>query len=120
MEWIEKEKSSNSHAERGVEVRVSTVRSKPKKATSFTFYNNAHLKVTKNEYIVCAMLGNRIYFKESNDLKGYKLSGKKNLKTISKVFRVGLLPEKTNGCYLLEFDHKDGLYYVDLINKFYS
>lgn len=46
--------------------------------STFRFRNNSYLRITKNDFIEFAVTDSRIYFRESNNKDGFKLTSKSN------------------------------------------
>lgn len=46
--------------------------------SAFRFRNNSYLRITKNDFIEFAVTDSRIYFRESNNKDGFKLTSKSN------------------------------------------
>ena len=83
------------------------------------FRKNSIYKIISNEeYVVIAKDGNKIYFKEANRIRGFKLG---NWTPNVKCFKVMLskfpLREEDLGEYNLEFDTNLGLHYICLNRK---
>jgi hypothetical protein len=89
---------------------------KGRKRSSIRFRNSCFLRITKNNYVVIAMTGARIYFKQSNPTEGYSLSmassdGK------SKTIKMTRDLSKHIGDYELFWDSEHELNYIDLNKK---
>lgn len=120
MEWFGKEKSQNRTEFDGEVVLHTERRSKTdKNMLLFKFRKNSIHKIAVDcEYVVIARDGNRIYFKESDKTRGFKV-GDYCMNT--KSFKVDMtrfpIPEKYLGEYNLEFDSKLGLHFICLDRK---
>ena len=108
--WIGKENSN-----RGISTDVSismNKNGKNKMQTHFRFRNNCFLRFTKNNYVEFAVTGARIYFRESNQKNGYRLTCKsKDGKACS--FKTGKDLSKIVGDYELLWDGNEKLNYID-------
>lgn len=120
MEWFGKEKSQN-RTEFDSEVVLHTEkRSKNNKSMLlFKFRKNSIHKIAVDcQYIVIAKDDNKIYFKESDKNRGFKIN---DYCMNTKSFKVDLskftIPEECFGEYNLEFDSKLGLHYICLSRK---
>lgn len=83
---------------------------------SFRFRNNSFLRFTKTDFMEFAATGTRIYFRESNEKNGFKLSTPSNdgkNKTVKTVVNL----DKFIGDYELLWDSKERLNYIDLNKK---
>lgn len=96
------------------DVSISLV-GKTKKQVSITFRNNADKKITNSGYITMAVLGERMYFKEANDVLGYYLSdsGKSNKFVCIRNKSVEDFAATHSGDYWLQYDKDRRLYFVD-------
>ena len=108
--WIGKENSN-----RGISTDVSismNKNGKNKMQAHFRFRNNCFLRFTKNNYVEFAVTGARIYFRESNQKNGYRLTCKsKDGKACS--FKTGKDLSKIVGDYELLWDCNEKLNYID-------
>lgn len=93
---------------------------------AFRFYENAHKKICANsEYMVYAIdeSTQRIYFKESNAIEGYKVSNTnfRNSEITSKTVSAAVSDiDFWNGCigdYNLLYDRNEKLYYIEYSKK---
>lgn len=115
MEWIENDKAQNRTQFDG-EVVISLEKGE---RLLFKFRKNSIYKIISNEeYVVIAKDGNKIYFREANRMRGFKLG---NWTPNVKCFKVMLgkfpLREEDLGEYNLEFDTNLGLHYICLNRK---
>lgn len=122
LNWIKKTKirvATKGYAD--VTINVSHDNGKNKDVTCITFRNNSHLKITKNEHIVIAIDGTRLYFKQDNPEDGYKLScfskerSTCHVKIDSKFVPVTKGVE--TGSYYLQWDKYLGCHFIDVRNK---
>ena len=121
MEWFGKEKTMN-RTEFDGEVVLHYERrtqSDEKKMLLFKFRKNSIHKIAPDcQYIVVARDDNKIYFKESDKLRGFKLGDYcMNTKAFKIDMRKFPLREDDFGEYNLEFDTKLGLHYICLARK---
>lgn len=83
---------------------------------AFRFRNNSFLRFTKNDFMEFAVTGSRIYFRESNEKNGFKLSSpsqdgrNKSIKTVINL-------DKFIGDYELLWDSLNRLNYIDISKK---
>ena len=120
MEWLEKDKSQN-RTEFDGEVVLNTERrtNSDKRMLLFKFRKNSIHKIAVDcQYVVIAKDGNKIYFKESDKKRGFKIG---NYCMNTKSFKVDLrkfpIDDEYFGEYNLEFDTKLGLHYICLNRK---
>ena len=78
--------------------------------TWFFFKNNCQYKLTNNGYVVFARENDRIYFKGSNEVEGFKL-------TCATRFKASVELSEYIGGYSLLFDESMSLYYIDLTKR---
>lgn len=107
MEWIGKSKSRGFGVK---EVSITMQKAKERKQTSFRFGNNCFLRISKSGYIVFALVGNRIYFKESTDKVGYRLTARTNEAVC---FKTNVQLDNFVGDYDLKWDSKERLNYIE-------
>ena len=89
-------------------------------SVAITFYNETENFVTgnKSEYMVVAILKDRMYFKVSNAAEGYKVSGSKDHAGKRIQISANVCPalvrfvEVNEGEYPLKFDPDRGLHYI--------
>ena len=89
-------------------------------SVAITFYNDTESFVTgnKSEYMVVAILKDRMYFKVSNAAEGYKISGSKDHVGKRIQMSANVCPalarfvEVNEGEYPLKFDPDRGLHYI--------
>lgn len=101
------------------EVRLSTVMKGTQGAhVAIYFFNKVEKYISKTEYIKVQPVRNRLYFMEAGINDGYKIS-RKSSKSSKRVLlgRNKLNIDKEEGCYNLEFDNYNKLYYIDYLNK---
>jgi len=115
MKFIEKERTVSK-------ADVSVYPQKNGNGVSFTFRNGAAMIMTKSGYIVVAMVGDKLYFKESTSDRGYKVTKKNQVKVESRYcyisnndLRSWALTRK--GDYRLHLDSKEKLYYIDTAER---
>ena len=85
---------------------------------SFTFYNNGADQISRSNYLVFAIDDdrNRIYFKESDDKDGYKISCHDSKNTATKIVQATYnnLPSCfVNQHFKLKFDEVYKLYFIE-------
>jgi hypothetical protein len=111
--WIEK----NHYASKGMKGADLTITNSCKEAKkekiSFRFRNGTYKKITQTNYIVFSIIPNRIYFKESDANKGFKLTGYGKYNDSCSFQVAGNYPT-LEGSYTIEYDKKEGLYFIDL------
>ena len=88
----------------------------------FAFKNNAHLKITKNEHVVLANEGTRIYFKEGDPTEGFKVTSFNKTKTNCSIRICDEVVKAIGtripfGDYRLQYDTVLKLYYIDGLNR---
>lgn len=103
-----------------VALRVYKAKDRKNSSVSIAFHNDTETFVTgsKSEYIVVAVLKDRMYFKVSNASEGYKLSCSKD--HVGKRIQISsnVCPalmrfvENNEGEYPLKFDPDRGLHYI--------
>lgn len=103
-----------------VVLRVYKSKDRKNSSVSIAFYNDTETFVTggKSEYIVVAILKDRIYFKVSNASEGYKISvskghvGKRIQISANVCPALARFVEVNEGEYPLKFDPDRGLHYI--------
>lgn len=115
MEWIVKKHVRTRATMIKNDIVVRTIGQHGIKKTTISFYNNSHLKISQSLYIVCALSGNRLYFKQESMQNGYKLSASGN--NVKRFVMPQAGEQFGVGDYNLEFDVKMGLYYIDSYHK---
>lgn len=113
--WIEKGFTSKGIKCADLTITNSDKKSK-KERISFRFRNGVFKKITSTDYMVFAVVNNRIYFKESDKIKGFKLTGFGKESDSCSIQATGNYPV-LEGNYLVEYDKKEHLYFVDLEKK---
>lgn len=111
LNFITKQKNCTRSKE---DVSISLT-GKKKLSTSIILRNNADRKLTKSGYVVVAIDKDRLYFKESHQNEGYKLSTKA---MTTSTFAIN--SEELNdfalthsGDFPLLYDKENKLYYID-------
>lgn len=92
-------------------------RSVGKRRSWLKFCHNAYKKF--NEYALVGVLNNRIYFKDSDKINGYKfvnLPGTKYRAITICNAEFSSIIAKNIGGYKLNYDKEKELYYIELIN----
>lgn len=94
---------------------INLFKSAGREYSSIIIRNNFANKIAPNGYMVCAINGDKMYFKAENDVVGYKLSNKG-----SKSYNIQLRNKTINqfvkyhaGDYKILFDIKNNLYFID-------
>lgn len=118
MEWLEKDHAQNRTQFDG-EVVLTVDKHLKSPLLQFKFRKNSFYKIVDNsDSMVIARDGNRIYFKESDSSRGFKLC---KWSVGSKIIKVRLdrfpIDSDKLGEYNLEFDTKLGLHYICLNRK---
>ena len=118
MEWLEKSYSQN-RSKFDSEVILSLENRTNNKMLLFKFRKNSIYKIISNkEYVVIARDGNNIYFKESDEARGFKVgSWSPSIKAFKIKAERFPLEEDNLGEYNLEYDTKLGLHYICLARK---
>jgi len=124
IDWVQK--SQKGHAiTRNKDVALSINKSStladgsPSYQLVVRFYQDSYKKITDGEYISVGIDNDasRMYFRPSENINGFFLSGKKNVKSISRVIKPDhdIPPggEKL-GEYNLLKDAENHLYYIDI------
>lgn len=89
---------------------------KKKLSTSITFRNNVQRSITKTGYLVVAISGERLYFRESEPECGYKVSNSDSKSSVhTSITNEGLNDFSLThaGDYPLQFDRELKLFYID-------
>lgn len=84
--------------------------------TNFRFRNECFKKIAKSGYIVFAINNNKVYFNESTESRGFKLTNISKLGDKAS-FQCNGLKEPIVGNYDLEYDKVNKLYFIDLEKK---
>lgn len=114
MEWLEASRGANRTQFDG-EVILAFEK---EKYVLFKFRKNSNYKITDKEYLVVAKDGNRIYFKEAEENRGFKLSSWTNRVKCFKIAADRLQLTKNDvGEYNLEYDVNLHLHYICLVRK---
>ena len=114
--WVGKENTNRGNK---ADVTISMNKNGANKIqTHLRFRNNCFLRFTKNNYVVFAVTGARMYFKESNQKQGYQLTCKsKDGKSCS--FKTGNDLSNHIGDYELLWDSNAKLNYIDFNKKLF-
>ena len=114
--WIEKGHYSPKGM-RGADLTITnSCKQAKKERISFRFRNGSYKKITQTNHIVFSIIPNKIYFKESDENKGFKLTGHGKNNDSCSFQATGNYPT-LEGDYAMEYDKKEGLYFVDLEKK---
>lgn len=108
LEWVTK-KHPQTHKGNSADVVIWAVQCDTAKngiATEVAFRNSCQYKITNNGFVVFAKENDRIYFKGSNEVEGFRL-------TYMNTFKVYADLRKFVGDYSLLFDESMSLYYID-------
>lgn len=113
--WVTKTKVRVKEEDDIVISLANPSKQKPTRAT-IHFYNYTSMKVTGTEYVMYGIDGDRIYFAESDNISGFKLTTQtENRIAISQVTD----PKFVEWCrahiggYKLRLDSSSGLYYAE-------
>lgn len=118
LNWYVKQKASRNNAtECDLFLSVSSDKNKKAKAVYVTFYNQSWQQITESGYLVFAVRGNKVYFKEADPSCGYKLSHASANTDVLNV-RIGANLHdalmRHRGPYIMFKDKELGLYYIEL------
>ena len=118
MEWLENTKTHNCTKYDG-EVVISKFKQLNTIKVKFKFRKNCAWKIiATNEFMIVARDGNRIYFKESDSKKGFKLTSEGlNAKAFKLLAKRIDIRDEDYGEYNLEFDTNLHLHYIHLERK---
>ena len=112
MEWLGKTYSQN-RTEFDGEVIVHLELNQKGNRVQFKFRKNSSYKITDGNYVMVARDGDRVYFKEGDASRGFKLG---DYGVDTKIFKVKQerfpVSESEMGEYNLEFDSRFGLHYI--------
>lgn len=121
MNWITK--TIKKVAGHGSDISITmTEGNLGKQRITFILRNNCYAKLTKNEHVVIAISGTRVYFKEASPAEGFKLTCFNKSRSNCN-FRVStdIVPLSEKGVelgdYRLMFDPMVKLYYIDIAKK---
>lgn len=109
--WVTKTNSSN-FSKSDVSITVNK-NGNNKIQYSLRFRNNSYLRFCKNDFVEFAVTGTRIYFRESNEKNGFKLTNSSN-NNKNKGFKTIVNLEKFIGDYELLWDSHERINYIDL------
>ena len=110
LKFITKKKCTSN-----ADVSISLV-GKKELATSIILRNNADRSISKTDYLVVAISGEKLYFKEAIAELGYKMSchSSKMTKAVSiKDDELNDFALTHSGDYKLQFDREKNLFYID-------
>lgn len=110
--WNTKQRSANNG---NADVSVSIVKNGgDRRRLNFSFKNDID-QLFGGDYVVFALMKNRIYFKASNSIEGYKLSKAKNRAYVAATLNGSQVDEykKFIGDFDLKFDVFYELYYIE-------
>ena len=116
MEWITKR--SNNYAAAKSDVVIVRRKSNNDRAPRYgvRFKNGKHLSITNNKKIMYAFTNSRIYFNQCNENNGFTLSDF-SVDNRTCCMQITRLNDDFIGDYMLEYDAKEKLYYIDLEKK---
>jgi len=133
LQWITKRRAS--HSDNFADVTISVAKKgaykngKERKRAIMYFRNNCDKCFSKNGYLTFALTADKIYFAESDDKTGFKLS-RKSVTSNTAAINVSL-DEQENGFnlkrsnswigdYSLEFDSVEKLWCINIANRIKS
>jgi len=96
-----------------VSIRLSDPKAK-KQNTNFRFRNGCYKKITNTLFMVVAYFENRVYFKESHEGIGVKLTGPAKTNDSLSITISGISEKAIEGDYDLKYDREENLYYIDM------
>jgi len=121
--WVFKKLGKGSSApDCDVYIFRSGVGSKEGSRIGIKFKKYSYNKITKNEYLVCAPVGTRLYFREGDSLNSFKLCNFRKDKSAGEIKMLERIMPITEygielGSYKLQFDRENNLYFIDVMNK---
>jgi len=116
-ELVFEKKKSLGRRKSGKDTSIFVSISKKSNKARLTFYNKWAQAISKSGYIVIAVSGNRMYFKEADETEGWSLSktNYENTKVISaqneKIYK--WIENSGIGSYQFKHDDELDLYYIE-------